>query len=310
MRKKALVLTSAAIVLAMGLHAQAAEGDKVIGVSLMNLQYEFFQDLKAGIEENLPEGYTIEYVDPNNDLSAQIDGVENFCAGNVDAIILNAVDADGIVTALDTAEEAGIPVITVDMKPSSGTYVTYIGSDNYLGGKLAAEYAVKNVIADKEAPKVALLTNSSSSAATLRLQGFKDTIGEIMPEAQIVAEETGATREEFMTIVENILVANPDLDMIFSYSASGGLGAYDAIEGAGKEESVSVIGFDASEEEQTAIDGKGCYKASIMQFPEELGAACVDAVVKTLEGETLEEEIGVAVGLYTADGIVYEEDLQ
>ena len=50
----------------------------------------------------------------------------------MDAIILNAVDGDGIITALETAEEKGILVITVDMKPTSGTYETYIGSDNYL----------------------------------------------------------------------------------------------------------------------------------------------------------------------------------
>lgn len=121
--------------------AQAAEsaagdegGEKVIGVSIMNLQAEFFQDLRAGIEENLPEGYSVDFNDANNDLNKQLSAVENFCANKVDAIILNAVDAEGIVTALDTAEEAGIPVICVDMKPTSGSYVTYIGSDNYLGG--------------------------------------------------------------------------------------------------------------------------------------------------------------------------------
>ena len=113
-----------------------------------------------------------------------------------------------------------------------------------------------------------------------------------------------------MTTVENILTANPDLDMVFSYSASGGLGAYDAIEGAGKEEQVSVVGFDASDEEQTAIKDGGCYKASIMQFPDKLGETCVEAVEKTLNGEKVDEEIGVEVGVYTADGIVYAADLE
>ena len=80
--------------------AQAAEsaagdegGEKVIGVSIMNLQAEFFQDLRAGIEENLPEGYSVDFNDANNDLNKQLSAVENFCANKVDAIILNAVDA-------------------------------------------------------------------------------------------------------------------------------------------------------------------------------------------------------------------------
>ena len=296
--------------------AQAAEsaagdegGEKVIGVSIMNLQAEFFQDLRAGIEENLPEGYSVDFNDANNDLNKQLSAVENFCANKVDAIILNAVDAEGIVTALDTAEEAGIPVICVDMKPTSGSYVTYIGSDNYLGGELAAEWAVQNLFADNDSPSIALLTNSNSSAATLRISGFKDKITELLPDVEIVAEETGNTREEFMTTAENILTAHSDLDLFFAYSESGGLGAYDAIEIARREE-VSIIGFDASAEEQTAIGENGCYKASIIQFPQELGKTCVEAVESTLSGETLENEIGVEVGVYTADGIVYASDLE
>lgn len=307
--KKALALGMVvSLVAACNVTAFADDAEKVIGVTEMNLQAEFFQDLKAGIEENLPEGYSIDFQDANNDLNSQISAVENFCASGVDAIILNAVDCDGIVSALDTAEEKGIPVITVDMKPSSGVYVTYIGSDNYQGGELAAKWSAENILAGIDAPKVALLTNSNSSAATLRLQGFKDTIAEVCPAAEIVAEETGNTREEFMTTVENILTANPELNMIFSYSAAGGLGAYDAIEGAGKEDQVSVVGFDASQEEQDAIAKNGCYKASIIQFPKDLGKTCVDAVVATLAGESVEKEIGVPVGVYTANGVFYEED--
>lgn len=283
--------------------------EKVIGVSIMNLQAEFFQDLKSGIEDNLPDGYSVDFNDANNDLNKQISAVENFCTNQVDAIILNAVDAEGIVTALDTAEEAGIPVVCVDMKPTSGTYVTYIGSDNYLGGELAAQYAAANLFADDDALQIALLTNSNSSAATLRISGFKDKIAELLPNAEIVAEETGNTREEFMTTVENLLTAHSDLDLIFSYSEAGGLGAYDAIESAGREE-VSIIGFDASDEEQSAIAENGCYKASIIQFPTELGKTCVESVEATLAGETLDDEIGVEVGVYTADGIVYAADLE
>lgn len=286
-----------------------ADDKKVIGVTEMNLQAEFFQDLKAGIEENLPDGYTIDFQDANNDLNSQISAIENFCASGVDAIILNAVDSDGIVSALDTAEEKGIPVITVDMKPSSGTFVTYVGSDNYQGGELAAKWSAQTILKGISAPKIALLTNSNSSAATLRLQGFKDTIAEVCQDAEIVDEETGNTREEFMTTVENILTAHPDLDMVFSYSAAGGLGAFDAIEGAGREDQVSVVGFDASQEEQDAIAAGGCYKASIIQFPKDLGKVCVDAVVATLNGKTVEKEIEVPVGVYTSEGIVYEKDL-
>ena len=288
--------------------ADPGDGKKVIGVSLMTLQYEFFQDMKAGIEAAAGDDYKIVFNDPALDLQTQIDAVENFCAQNVDAIILNAVDAAGIVTALETAEEKGIPVITVDMKPSAGTYVTYIGSDNFLGGELAARWTADKY--EGESPNIVLLTNPLSSAAVERIDGFKETIAEIMPDAKIIAEQGADTREAFMSTMEDLLTANPEIDLVFAYSAQGGLGAYDAIQAAGRDGAISIIGFDASEEEQAAIAEKGCYKGSIIQFPDKLGQTCVESVTRVLNGETLDKEIGVEVGVYTADGILYLKDLQ
>lgn len=286
-----------------------SSGKKVIGVSLMTLQYEFFQDLKAGIEEAAGDDYEIVFNDPNMNMQEQIDAIENFCAQKVDAIILTCVDGDGIIPALDTCEEAEIPVVTVDYKPSGGTYETYIGSDNFLGGQLAAKWAMKNILQDIEDPHVAFLYNPMSIASVERIDGFKDILEKEKPGAKIVAEQGGDSREAFMGIMEDVLMANSRVDIVFSYSADGGLGSYDAIQTLGRDEEVTVMGFDASNEEQTVIEKGGCYKGSIIQFPDKLGAACVDSVTKILSGESLEEEIAVEVGVYTVDGIVYAADL-
>lgn len=310
--KKTKVITAMTLAVSMtaalGITAMAEE-KKTIGVSLMTLQYEFFQDVKAGIEEAAGDEYEIVFNDPALDLQAQVDAMENFCAQGVDAIILNAVDGSGIVPALETAEEKGIPVITVDMKPEDGTFETYIGSDNALGGELAAKWALKNLLQDKPDAKVVCLTNPLSSSAVERIDGFKKALEEGAPEATIVAEQGADTRETFMSTMEDILMANPEIDLVFAYSAQGGLGAYDAVQAAGREDEISIIGFDASAEEQTVIAEDGCYKGSIIQFPDQLGKTCVESVTKVLNGEELEPEIGVEVGVYTNDGIVYAADL-
>ena len=90
--------------------ADKGDGKKVNGVSLMTPQYEFIQDMKAGKETAAGGDYKIVFNDPALDLQTQIDAVENFCAQNVDAIILNAVDAAGIGTAPENAEGKGNPV--------------------------------------------------------------------------------------------------------------------------------------------------------------------------------------------------------
>ena len=120
--------------------AQAAETSKKrIGISLMTMQYPFFQDILKGVQDAAGGRYDIIPNDANLDINAQISAVENFVAQKCDAIILNAVDGTGISAALEAAEAANIPVITVDMKPVIGKFATYIGSNNRLGGELAAK---------------------------------------------------------------------------------------------------------------------------------------------------------------------------
>ena len=289
---------------------EAGGEKKLLGVSLMTLQYEFFQDIKAGIEEAAKDKYEIVFNDPNMDLQNQIDAIENFCAQGVDAIILTCVDGNGIIPALDTCEEKGIPVITVDYRPSGGKFETYIGSDNFLGGQLAAKWALQNVLEGNETPNIVFLSNPMSIAAVERIDGFKDILSKECPKANIVAEQGADSRESFMSVMEDVLTANDKVDLVFSYSADGGLGSYDAIQAAGREDEIAVIGFDASAEEQNVIAEGGCYKGSIMQFPSKLAETAVECVDKVLAGETLEADTTVEVGVYTKDKIFYASDLQ
>jgi ribose transport system substrate-binding protein len=234
MRKLRLVFGLAALFTVLGLTVVSCRGSssgksagsggkKVIGVSLMTLQYPFFQDIKTGIEKAAGDRYEIKFHDAALNTQSQIDAVENFAAQNVDAIILNAVDSVGIITALEAAEKKNIPVITVDMKPSGGKFATYIGSNNYMGGELAASWAAKYLLQDKSSPNVVVLTNPLSSASTERINGFKSKLSELIPGMNVVAEKGADTREAFMSGMEDILISAPAIDIVFAYSAQGGL---------------------------------------------------------------------------------------
>lgn len=309
MRKTILLVMVCLMVITLG-NIALAKDDIKIGVTMMTLQYPFFQDIVSGIEETAPDNVELNIHDANLDLMSQISAVENFLAQGVDAIILNAVDGSGVTAALDAAEARGVPVITIDMKTSMGTYETYIGSDNILGGNLAGKYAV-NYIKENIGGKanVVLLTNPLSAASLRRMEGFKEIVEE-QDQVNIIAEKGADTREAFMSAMEDILVANDKIDLVFSYSAQGGLGAYDAIVAAGREDEIAVIGYDATEDEQIAIMENSAYKASVMQFPKELGVVGLNSALKVINGEEIPVDIPVEVGLYTRDGILYADDFE
>lgn len=288
-------------------------GDKKelkVGVSLMTLQYPFFKDIAKGIEDAAAkQGVSVTVKDSGLNLQTQISAIENFVAQGVDAIILNAVDPKGVSTALETAAKANIPVITVDMKPEGSNYLTFIGSDNRLGGQLAGKYAadyIKQKLGGKA--KVAILTNALSSSAQERVGGFKDEMAKLSG-VTVVAEKAADTREKFLAAVENILVANPDVNVIFGYSAQAGLGANDAVVAAKKEKSVMIIGFDAADDEQTEIKKGLAYAASVIQFPDKLGQISLETALKAIKKEKVEATIPVEVGLYTKDKILSAKDL-
>ena len=140
---------------------------------------------------------------------------------------------------MDTCEEADIPVITVDYKPSGGKYETYIGSDNFLGGQLAAKWALKNVLDGNEEPNIVFLNNPMSVASVERVNGFKDILEKEVPGAKIVAEQ-GETPEKLYEYYGRCPDGERQVDLVFSYSADGGLGSYDAIQAAGREDEVSA----------------------------------------------------------------------
>jgi ribose transport system substrate-binding protein len=295
--------------MAMNCNKPAGNGKKVIGVSLMTLQYPFFQDIKTGIEKTAGDRYEVKFHDAALNIQSQIDAVENFAAQNVDAIILNAVDADGIVTALEAAGKKNIPVITVDMKPASGSFATYIGSNNYLGGQLAALFASGNILNGNPNPKVVLLSNPLSSASVERINGFKTKLAEKIPGMRVVAEKGADTREAFMSAMEDILISNKEINIVFAYSAQGGLGAYDAIQSAGRDREIAVIGFDATNEEQAEIAKGSAYKGSVIQFPEKLGVTCVESVDKVLAGQPLPSDIPVEVGVFAINKVFTASEL-
>jgi ribose transport system substrate-binding protein len=274
-----------------GIDDGAPKQTKQIGLSISTLNNPFFVTLsdaaQAQAESN---GATLTVADAQDDASKQASDVENLIQKGVDLIIINPVDSASVATAVEAANNANIPVITVDRSAEGGEVVTHIASDNVAGGELAGEYLMTLI---DEGAQVAMLEGvAGSSAARDRGQGFLNIVeGKV----KLVASQTANfNRTEGLTVMENILQANPDVKAVFAQNDEMALGALEAISAANKD--IVVIGFDATEDAVAKVEA-GVLAATVAQQPALIGEKAIEAAIKVLDGESVEANIPVDLEL-------------
>lgn len=269
----------------------SGEGDLKIGFSISTLNNPFFVTLSDGAKEQAEEmGAKLIVIDAQDDAAKQASDVEDLIQQGVDLILINPTDSEAVVATVQSANDAGIPVITVDRSAEGGEVVSHIASDNKAGGVLAGEYMVSLL---GEGAKVAELEGiAGSSAARDRGAGFNE-IAE--GQLDVVAKQTANfNRAEGLTVMENILQANPDIQGIFAHNDEMALGALEAVEAAGKD--ITVVGFDATDDAVNSVEA-GKLAGTVAQKPELIGKKAVEAAVQSLKGETVEASIPVELEL-------------
>lgn len=266
-----------------------------IGLSVSTLNNPFFVTLRDGAEEAAKKaGVNIDIADAQNDSSKQLSDVEDMIQSGVDVLLINPTDSEAVVTAVQAANDANIPVITLDRGAEGGEVVSHIASDNAAGGEMAAEYILEQV--KKDAKVVELQGIAGTSAARDRGEGFNN---KAEGQLDIVARQPADfDRAKGLSVMENILQSQSEIDAVFAHNDEMALGALEAIESSGRD--ILVVGFDGTDGAIEAVKN-GTLSATIAQQPTEIGKVGVETAVKVANGENVEAEIPVELKLVTQD---------
>lgn len=266
--------------------------DFKIGLSISTLNNPFFVSLKEGAEkEAKAQGATLQVADAQDDAAKQASDIEDMIQKKVDLILINPTDSAAVGAAVQTANDADIPVITVDRNAEAGDVIAHIASDNVAGGKQAGEYMIE-LVGDK-AKVVELEGIPGASATRDRGEGFHAAVDSKL---DVVAKQSANfDRAKGLSVMENILQNNKDIKAVFAHNDEMALGAVEALKAAGMED-VKVIGFDATDDAVKAVeDGK--MAGTVAQKPAEIGKTGIDTAIKHLKGETVEKNIPVELDL-------------
>ncbi|MBW6455843.1 MAG: D-ribose ABC transporter substrate-binding protein [Trueperaceae bacterium] len=285
-------LRSLAIVSALLLATSALA--QTIGLSVSTLNNPFFVELRDGAQQMADQlGLELLVTDAQDSVSTQINDIEDLVQRGVAVLIVNPTDSAAVVPAVMGANAAGIPVIAVDRGVDGGNLAYFIASDNVAGGASAAEFICEQL--DGIGAVVELEGIPGTSAARERGQGFNTFMTERCPGVVIVARQTANfNRAEGLTVMENILTAQPQIEAVFAHNDEMALGALQAIEASGRD--ILVVGFDANDDAVAAV--RACrMTATVAQQPAMLGAEAVEAAADIVEGGAPAETVNVAVGL-------------
>jgi ribose transport system substrate-binding protein len=280
-----------------------------VGVSVLTMANPFFKVIADNLTDELgKQGYKVIAVSGEFDIAKQQNQVRDFLVRKVSAIVLCPCDSKAIGAVIKEANDQRVPVFTADIAclAPEGKVVSHVASDNYGGGKQAAEAMIEALGA--RGGKVVILDFKQAESCLMRVKGFKEVIEAHNKKSgkgtiDIVAELPGeGQKERGYRAAQDALEAHPDLAGIFAINDLSALGAYSALEKAKKIDQVKIIGFDGQPEGKQAIkDGK--IYADPVQYPEKIGQETAHAILQYFQGEKLRPELLIPTGLYRkADG--------
>ncbi len=235
------------------------------------------------------EGYKLSYAPAasRTDQQSQITAFNNFVTQGVDIILLSATEATGWEASLNLAKEAGIPVILVDrgIEPNdTSLYVTRMAPDNVEVAKSVANWAVSTF--PQGAKYYVLEGPTGIGVVNERNDGWNQVIGSKSEFVKVGAQTANWSPTEAKSVMETVLAANPDIQLIFAQNDEMGLGAAIAVEEAGKVPGVDVkiATIDGTRNAiQALADGKLSFVA---EYNPLFGETLLEAVNKAHRGES------------------------
>ncbi len=312
-RLAALVLCGLAATVACNRPKPAEEGapagalaKPTVALVLKTLNSPFFIEMQRGAQKEADrQGVTlvVQAAEREVDVDKQMQIIENLIQTKVGALAITPSGSKEVIPAIAKANQAGIPVVIVDTRvdpaaaKEAGIRIeTFVGSDNYEGGKVAGQHLVE--VSGGKA-KVALLEGiPGHETSDSRLRGFKDAV-KAAPGIQVVASQTANwERDQGFNVFQNMLQAHPEIDTLFACNDMMALGALEAIQAAGKTGKVRVIGFDAVDDARKAMVA-GTMVASVAQFPADMGRLAIESAVQLIHGQKPPAEHQVRIELVT-----------
>ena len=288
-----------------GCGATAATEQHTVALVAKSTQTEFWLSVFAGAEAAATEynlKLTITGPETEEDYEAQNRMVADAVAAGAEALVFSAIDYENNASAIDDAARAGVKIVAIDSSDASEMVSTYIGTDNYAAGRMAAQAALERV--EGELTVGIVNYDISSANGQEREHGAVDLLQE-SGRAEVAAvintlAEAGQAKED----TEAMLAEHPEINVLLAFNEPTSVGAAEAVSALGLSESVFLVGFDSN---VVTVDGlqEGSVDALVVQNPYAMGYLGVESAYKLLagQGDSLDKTVDTSTQVVDRENI-------
>ncbi|WP_288406921.1 substrate-binding domain-containing protein [uncultured Pseudomonas sp.] len=291
--------------------AQAAPAKRLALVQV-NQQALYFTQITQGAQAAAKEaGAELVVFNANDNPSAQNDAIEAYIQDRVDAILVCAIDVNGIKPAVSAAVQAGIPVVAIDAVLNGDNQVQ-VGVDNRAAARQLGEYTGNYITRELGGEaKVGVVGALGSYVQNLRLDGFREGLAQRAPKAKIVGTVDGNNvQDTAQSAAENLLTANPDLQIVYATGEPALIGTVAASVAQGSGERTRIFGWDLSPQAVQGLDD-GSVAVVVQQNTRGMGKAAVEAALALLAGQQVTKQQDIPVTLVTRENLdAYRADFK
>lgn len=280
-----------------------------IGVSMSKFDDNFLTVLRHNMQSHADtiNGVELQIEDAQGDVSRQQSQIENFIASGVDGIVVMLIDADFGKSISEAAEDAGVPLVFVNMLPSAmekfPNAQAWVGSDEYQAGFLETTEICKQLNGQGEAVilmgQLGTTGQRGRTAATLDVLNSEKCNG-----ISIVDKQTGDwMRTPAMDLMTNWISAGLEPDAVIANNDEMALGAIQALKASGIDmKNVVVGGVDATQDALNAME-MGDLDVTVYQSAKGQGQGSIDTVLKIIRDEPYKQRVTIPFELVTMDNI-------
>lgn len=270
-------------------------GSLKVGLVTINLQALFFNQINSAAQRVADEaGVELQIISGNDDSVTQANAFDNLIASDVDAIIVAAIDTDGIKPSVAKAAAAGIPVVAVDAIVDAPGISTQVGTANAEGG---AQIGDKLAELANDTGTVGIVSALNSTIQLERQKGFTDTVTAAGMTVGTVVDGRNI-QENAQTAAENLLTGNPDMEYVYATGEPALIGLVAAVNSQNAQDRIKAVGWDLSDQAVAALQA-GWLEGVVQQNTFEFGYEAMNSAIDLSCGGTVPADLPVPTQIVT-----------